>query len=197
MGRSGPDLLLSREAQALFPYAVECKNTEKISFWACVEQAARHASLKQVNISPLLVFKKNRSPIYCAVNTTHWRNLSSRVVSNASCLLDGAIHRSFPLVPEASRPEAIAENTCPLSSLVGFRKEIDRLNIWRYLAEVELRSKPTCHLPYLELARCTTRSISLIKAHEFVSVLPFTTFLNVHVRALIGLRNCNSGNINT
>ncbi len=38
MGVNGPDVQLSTAARKLVNYDVECKNVERPSFWACVEQ---------------------------------------------------------------------------------------------------------------------------------------------------------------
>jgi len=39
MGQSGPDVILRGRAKELFPYVVECKNTERLNLWAAVKQA--------------------------------------------------------------------------------------------------------------------------------------------------------------
>ena len=64
MGQSGTDIKLSPAAKRLFPYAVECKNQEKINIWASLDQAKENASNGQ---TPLLVFKKNRTESYVAM----------------------------------------------------------------------------------------------------------------------------------
>lgn len=64
MGCSGDDILLSEAALRKFPFSVECKNTEKINIWQAIEQAE---SRKKDSITPLVVFKRNRSDIYCTL----------------------------------------------------------------------------------------------------------------------------------
>lgn len=64
MGCGGEDIVLSRVGRLAFPYAVECKNQENLQFWEAMRQCVRNAS---EGLSPLLVFSKNRSPVYCAV----------------------------------------------------------------------------------------------------------------------------------
>src|SRR5438552_10735913 len=39
MGESGIDVKLSEAARRVFPYAVECKNVEKVNFWDDIMQA--------------------------------------------------------------------------------------------------------------------------------------------------------------
>lgn len=59
MGQSGSDIQLSARARKAFPFAVECKNTERLQIWESWEQAAAHAG--EEKLEPLLVFKRNRS----------------------------------------------------------------------------------------------------------------------------------------
>ncbi len=63
MGDSGEDVLLSPVARKLFPFAVECKNQEKLNIWSSLEQAEDNAG-KHI---PLLVFKRNRSKTYISM----------------------------------------------------------------------------------------------------------------------------------
>lgn len=39
MGQSGCDIVLRGEAKRLFPYSIECKNTESLSLYAAIDQA--------------------------------------------------------------------------------------------------------------------------------------------------------------
>lgn len=63
MGDSGEDVLLSPAARKVFPFAVECKNQEKINIWSSIEQSEQNAG-KHI---PLLVFKRNRSKKYAVL----------------------------------------------------------------------------------------------------------------------------------
>ena len=63
MGENGADLKLSSEAQTLFPFAVECKNTERLNIWAAIKQAEQNAR----GLSPLVVFKRNHSKTYAVI----------------------------------------------------------------------------------------------------------------------------------
>jgi hypothetical protein len=63
-GVNGPDVQLSPAARRVFPYAVECKNVEKLNVWKALEQAEENRS----NLTePLLVFSRNRSKEYAVI----------------------------------------------------------------------------------------------------------------------------------
>ena len=68
MGESGEDLHLSPAARKLFPFSVECKNQESIQIWKALEQAALNA---KGGSTPLVVFKRNRSKEYVALEFEH------------------------------------------------------------------------------------------------------------------------------
>ena len=63
MGAGGEDLIMARAAREKFPYSIECKNQEKINIWSSLEQAKGNAG----DHKPLLVFKRNRSKTYVAL----------------------------------------------------------------------------------------------------------------------------------
>lgn len=62
MGESGIDIKLSPHARRIFPYGVECKNTEKINIWAAIGQCEDNAAKE--NLKPLLVIKRNRTDVH-------------------------------------------------------------------------------------------------------------------------------------
>lgn len=62
----GPDLHLSPMAQKSFPFAIECKNVEKINLWESLKQAENHAKTR-MNQIPILFFKRNKSELYVAL----------------------------------------------------------------------------------------------------------------------------------
>ena len=41
-GAGGTDLILSPAAFAIFPWDIECKNTERVNIWAAYAQASAH-----------------------------------------------------------------------------------------------------------------------------------------------------------
>jgi len=63
MGVPGADVQLSEAASKLFPYSVECKNQEKLNIWTALKEA------EGINrdLTPILVFKRNRSKVYCCL----------------------------------------------------------------------------------------------------------------------------------
>lgn len=68
MGASGEDLLLSPAARARFPYAVECKNTERLNVWNAIAQAEANAA---EGSTPLVVFTRNRAKTYAVLEFDH------------------------------------------------------------------------------------------------------------------------------
>ena len=74
MGVSGEDLQLSPAARKLIPFAIECKNQEQLNIWKSLEQAESNCE----GLTPLLVFKRNGTKIYAALE-----------ISNFLSLLDG------------------------------------------------------------------------------------------------------------
>lgn len=64
MGASGRDVQLSPAAEDVIPFDIECKNTEKTSPWAWIEQA--NANKKDGRI-PLVIFKRNHSKTYAII----------------------------------------------------------------------------------------------------------------------------------
>jgi len=63
MGKSGEDLLLSPTARKAFPFAPECKNTERLGFWPTVVQAEANAE----KYIPLIFAMKNRTLPWVAI----------------------------------------------------------------------------------------------------------------------------------
>ena len=57
MGQCGTDVRLSKRAKELFPYSVECKCQERLSFWDAINQARTNV-LQDTDW--LLVVKRNR-----------------------------------------------------------------------------------------------------------------------------------------
>tara|TARA_Y100001963_G_C6674160_1_gene396551 strand:- start:229 stop:576 length:348 start_codon:yes stop_codon:yes gene_type:complete len=71
MGESGEDIQLSPAARKLFPFAVECKNQERLNIWDALHQAEWNAN----EHIPLLVFKRNNSKTYVAMNIDYLMEL--------------------------------------------------------------------------------------------------------------------------
>jgi hypothetical protein len=71
MGVPGEDIQLSEVAFNAFPYAVESKAQESLSIWAALEQTETNTR-KGI---PLLVFKRNRSKVYCCLDFNNFLKL--------------------------------------------------------------------------------------------------------------------------
>lgn len=65
-GATGEDLKLSPAARELYPFAVECKNQERIEIWAALGQAESH--VKHEGQHGVLFFRRNRSKLYVAMD---------------------------------------------------------------------------------------------------------------------------------
>lgn len=63
MGVTGDDVQLSEAAVKKFPFSIEAKNQEKLNIWAALEQS----DSDNRDLTPLVVFKRNRSDVYCAM----------------------------------------------------------------------------------------------------------------------------------
>ena len=72
MGMAGEDIVLSPSARDLIPYSFECKNVERLQFWATVEQA--ESNIKK-DTYPAIVVKKNRKSPYVAIQLEHFLEL--------------------------------------------------------------------------------------------------------------------------
>tara|TARA_R110002096_G_scaffold364541_1_gene557645 strand:+ start:199 stop:543 length:345 start_codon:yes stop_codon:yes gene_type:complete len=64
MGMSGEDIVLSPAARKQIPYSFECKNVERLQFWATVEQCESNC---KEGITPTIVVKKNRKKPMVAI----------------------------------------------------------------------------------------------------------------------------------
>jgi len=71
MGETGEDIKLSPAAKRKIPYSFECKNQERLSLWSSLEQAEGNSKKRK----PVLVFKRNRSKIYAAIEFSEFIKL--------------------------------------------------------------------------------------------------------------------------
>ena len=71
MGMRGEDIVLSPAAKRVIPYSFECKNQERLNLWGSLEQAEGNSQDRQ----PVLVFKRNRSKVYVALDFEHFLEL--------------------------------------------------------------------------------------------------------------------------
>jgi len=68
MGMTGEDIVLSPAAKKIIPYSFECKNVEKLNIWNALEQAETNCDGR----TPVVVFKRNRSKTYVAIEYKEW-----------------------------------------------------------------------------------------------------------------------------
>jgi len=73
MGVSGPDVQLSPRAKLLFPYSVECKNTERFNIWQAYKQACDNAG----GYEPIVFVKRNRHKPLVVVDAEHFTGVIS------------------------------------------------------------------------------------------------------------------------
>ena len=71
MGMSGEDIVLSPAAKRVIPYSFECKNQERLNLWKSLEQAESNCEDRK----PVLIFKRNRSKVYVAIEFEHFIEL--------------------------------------------------------------------------------------------------------------------------
>lgn len=64
MGQSGTDIRLSTKARKFIPFDIECKAVERFDIWGSLKQCEDNTGKGRI---PLLVFKRNRSKIYCCL----------------------------------------------------------------------------------------------------------------------------------
>ena len=73
MGERGVDIKLSKKAQKIIPYAIECKNKQSLkSIYSIMEQAQYNAKETQV---PLAVIKMNQFQPLVIVDAVHFFKL--------------------------------------------------------------------------------------------------------------------------
>jgi len=68
MGESGEDIKLSPAAKRLIPFSFECKNQERLNIWQSLQQAEDNCEDRE----PVLVFKRNRTKTYVAIEFTEF-----------------------------------------------------------------------------------------------------------------------------
>ncbi|CAB4199708.1 hypothetical protein UFOVP1351_5 [uncultured Caudovirales phage] len=83
MGNQGEDLQLSPAARLVYPYAIECKNVEALNIWAALEQAESHSTIEFApgrigQAVPLVVFKRNHSKTYVALELEEFLKLTRK-----------------------------------------------------------------------------------------------------------------------
>lgn len=77
MSENGIDIKLSQAARRRFPFAVECKNQERLDFWRAIEQAELNAETE--GLDPLLIFKKSRKGIHVVLRVEDFFKLLYKI----------------------------------------------------------------------------------------------------------------------
>lgn len=90
MGAQGTDILLSKEARDMLPFAIECKRKESINVHGDFIQAKEHA--KKEKLLPLLVSKRNRESALVHLEWDVFKSILIRLnkVESLNSLLDGS-----------------------------------------------------------------------------------------------------------
>lgn len=92
-GVTGPDLYLSPKAKGILNATFECKNQEKLNIWKALEQAESHG---KDELFKLLVFKRNRSEIFCALRFSDVLYLIHTIHNLTKGDIDGLWHEKTP-----------------------------------------------------------------------------------------------------
>ena len=71
MGESGEDIQLSPAARKLIPYAIECKNQEKVNVWEAYKQAEDNSG----KYEPVVIIKRNKSKPLVVVDAEYFVSL--------------------------------------------------------------------------------------------------------------------------
>ncbi len=78
MGISGIDIQLSNKIRAIYPWAHEVKNQEKLSIWSALDQCQQNANNEK--LKPCLVFKRNRTPMYAVILWDDWIDIQKKLL---------------------------------------------------------------------------------------------------------------------
>lgn len=70
----GEDLKLSPRAREIYPYSIECKNTERLDIWSALKQAGTHSA--GTDRIPLVVFSRNHSKEYVVLELEQFLKLT-------------------------------------------------------------------------------------------------------------------------
>lgn len=76
-GAPGEDVKLSPAARAVLPFAMECKNVEKLNFREAYRQACKHAE-KRPGAIPVLISRSNRTEPLVTLRWEHLLDLLER-----------------------------------------------------------------------------------------------------------------------
>jgi hypothetical protein len=77
MGCAGKDIMLSEAAIKFFPFSVESKVQESLNIWSALTQTEQDNRDK--DLTPILVFKRNRTDQYCALKFADFMNIVKKL----------------------------------------------------------------------------------------------------------------------
>jgi len=78
---TGEDILMTENTKRLFPFSIECKARENINIWDALDQAKSNTNDERF---PLVVFKRNRSKVYCAMEFDDLLEIFQEIARNES-----------------------------------------------------------------------------------------------------------------
>ena len=107
-GVNGPDVQLSEAAFKQFPFKIECKNQESLNIWA----AHKQVEAEEGDGTPIVIFKRNRSEIYCSLHYEDFLKIATCAVNPYLAYApDGSISPSSPLDvdPSCDSSEPLSE----------------------------------------------------------------------------------------
>jgi hypothetical protein len=72
MGTQGDDVWLSEKALSILPLSIEAKAQEKLNIWGAIKQVFDRTPMEEgvYKHIPTVIFKRNRSDIYCCLPLT-------------------------------------------------------------------------------------------------------------------------------
>ena len=73
---TGEDILMSTAARTRYPFVIEVKNQERLNIWEAIDQARSH--LNGRSLTPLVIFRRNRSELFVALSLPDFLKLLSR-----------------------------------------------------------------------------------------------------------------------
>lgn len=72
MGSGGIDIMLSSKAREVFPYAIECKNQERLNVWEAYKQAVSNT---EDGLTPILFMKRNHTKPLVVIDAEYFVKL--------------------------------------------------------------------------------------------------------------------------
>lgn len=77
MGAGGTDIMLSTKGLSVYPWAIECKNSERINVWSAYKQACSHKNYPDQE--PVLIIKCNNHRPLAVVDAEYFIDTEASV----------------------------------------------------------------------------------------------------------------------